>query len=150
VASRRSAVHGWWEGSSPNRDPSAAAGTIPLVGLDRPPRFPAGAVTDRVRGAILAAAKSLQITPRQLVAIHGAAEYLADIGDIVHDVEERYQLAPNSLLQEVNRRAEQWASQGRFERGPYDHFSDPGDLRERVLNEHGAELVCSSYRRRSF
>lgn len=69
--------------------------------LDRPPRAPAGAVTDRVRRAILAAADRLGIDAAMLLGLHAQAEHVGSWGDLIADVEERYHFAPGALLEEV-------------------------------------------------
>jgi hypothetical protein len=68
------------------------------VPLDRPPRPPAGELTERVRRAILAAARRLNLDASELLDRHAQAEALADVHDVVNDVEERYGLDPKSLL----------------------------------------------------
>src|SRR3954447_21839474 len=80
-----------------------------LVSLTRPPRAPAGAVTDRVRSAILREAARLDITARSLLDLHARAEHLAGMADVVSDVEERYGLETRELIVRVERRAQAWA-----------------------------------------
>lgn len=77
---------------------SDASATITAVPLDRPPRPHAGAITDRVRRAILAAASRIDFEATELLDRHAHAESLAEMRDIVDDVEERYGLEPTSLL----------------------------------------------------
>jgi hypothetical protein len=67
------------------------------IPLDRPPRPPAGAVTERVRRAILAAARRLDLDASELLERHAQAESL-DVDDVVDAVEERYGREPKSLL----------------------------------------------------
>jgi len=69
-----------------------------LVPLDRPPRRPAGAVTDRVRRAVLASAGQLGLDAEQLLDLHGKAEHLASRADLMADVEERYGFEEGTLL----------------------------------------------------
>ena len=88
---------GWWERSSPNPLVSDAAATIGRVPLDRPPRPPAGAVTDRVRRSIIATAERLGIQTTTLLALHAEAENLGSVGDLLDDAEERYSLPSGSL-----------------------------------------------------
>ena len=68
------------------------------VPLDRPPRVATGAVTARVRHAILVAASRMDFHAAALLDRHARAESLAEVRDIVDDVEERYRLEPKSLL----------------------------------------------------
>jgi hypothetical protein len=63
------------------------------VPLDRPPRSPTGAVTERVRRAILSSARErLAFDAPELLALHVEAEYVADTRDLLADVERRYKL----------------------------------------------------------
>lgn len=75
--------------------------------LDRPPRPPAGAITDRVRRAVLASATRRGIRLSDLLDVHNQAEHIGDWVDLLGDVEERYALAPQSLLTSVGARREQ-------------------------------------------
>jgi HEPN domain-containing protein len=65
--------------------------------LDRPPRPPAIAITERVRRAILVAASRANLDASKLLERHAGAESL-DVDDVVDAVEERYGLEPKSLL----------------------------------------------------
>jgi HEPN domain-containing protein len=71
------------------------------VTLDRPPRAPARAITDRVRGAILAEGDRLGLQSPALLATHVRAEHVAHARDLFADVEERYQMHTGSLLTAV-------------------------------------------------
>ena len=71
---------------------------ITAVPLDRPPRVATGAIRERVRRAILAAAGRMDRDATELLDRHARAESLAEVRDIVDDVEERYGLDANSLL----------------------------------------------------
>ncbi len=75
---------------------------------------------DRVRGAILREAARLGVAPSSLLEMHARAEHLANLGDVISDVEERYELETRELIARIDRRAREWASAGRFTRGPYD------------------------------
>lgn len=68
------------------------------VPLERPPRPPAGAVTDRVRRAILASAGRLGLDAGELLDLHAKAEHLATRDDLIADVEERYGFEEGTLL----------------------------------------------------
>ncbi len=72
--------------------------------LDRPARPPAGAVTDRVRSAILIEAQRRKLDPATLLDLHAEAEYLGDLADVVADVEERYLMPKGSFVGAVWRR----------------------------------------------
>lgn len=74
---------------------------MPAVPLDRPPRPPAGAITERVRRAILRAAERLGVWPITLADVHCESEHLGHVTDLANDVEERYQLATGSIAQLV-------------------------------------------------
>ncbi len=109
--------------------------------LDRPLRAPAGAITERVRGAILAQAKRLGISPEDLVSGHARAEFLEDLSAVLADIEERYQLSAGSLVARSSMRVLVWAQQGRISRnGSYD-FADLNQLQRRVLAESRCELA---------
>lgn len=58
--------------------------------LDRPPRPPAGAVSDAVRSAILAEAHRRGLQAPALLAFHAEADYHADLRHVLADVEQRY------------------------------------------------------------
>jgi hypothetical protein len=61
--------------------------------LDRPPRPPAGAITERVRRAILRGAQEqLELKAPKLLSLHTEAEYLASARDLLTDLDERYKL----------------------------------------------------------
>jgi hypothetical protein len=68
------------------------------VPLDRPPRPAVGAISGRVRRAILAAADRMNLHASELLNQHARAEALADAHDVIDDVEERYGMEPESLL----------------------------------------------------
>jgi hypothetical protein len=74
------------------------------VPLDRPPRQPAGAVTDRVRQAILLEAQARKLDPRTLLDLHAKAEYLANLADVISDLEERYRMDSGAFVRHVWRR----------------------------------------------
>ena len=74
------------------------------VPLDRPPRPSAGAVTDAVRGAILAEALRRGLPAPVLLAFHAEADYHAGLRYIVADVEQRYGMPSGSLAWHVARR----------------------------------------------
>ena len=70
--------------------------------LDRPPRPPAGAVTDRVRGAILRRAhEDLRLNAVAVLALHTEADHLADTRDLLLDIEQRYNLNPGAMISAV-------------------------------------------------
>lgn len=69
--------------------------------LDRPARPPAGAVTDRVRRVILAAAERQRISWTSLLSRHAQAEHIGGWDDLIADVEERYELPTGSLAEQV-------------------------------------------------
>jgi hypothetical protein len=72
-----------------------------VVPLDRPPRPPTGAITGRVRRAILRHADRLNISATGLVALHGQAEHIGSHVDLLADVEERYGMATRHLASQV-------------------------------------------------
>ena len=73
--------------------------------LDRPPRPPAGAVTERVRKAILANAQRLcGLDASGLLTLHEQAEHVADRQDLIADLEERYGMPTGSFVGRVWRR----------------------------------------------
>lgn len=101
--------------------------------LERPLRPPAGAVTDRVRRAILLAADRLGIKPIVLLGMHGEAEHIGSPPDLLEDAEERYNLPTRSLAEQVaNRIAEATG------------FSYSPGAREQLFSERGAEFILLS------
>ena len=80
---------------------SDAAGTISIVMLERPARQQTGAITTRVRRAILLAGEGLGIPPTTLLRLHGQVEYIGSPADLIADVEERYELAARSVARKV-------------------------------------------------
>ena len=125
---------GWWERSSPNPGRSDAVAIIQLMSVDRPARPPAGAITDRVRKAILRSGRKehlgehLGLSPPQLLDRHLDVECLGNLGDLLSDVEERYQLKPRELGKRIDTCAEHWVS-------------TVLPTAEHVLERHGHELV---------
>ena len=65
--------------------------------LDRPPRPPAGALTDAVRSAILAEAHRRGLQAPDVLAFHAEADYHADVRHVLADVERRYALPAGSF-----------------------------------------------------
>lgn len=57
--------------------------------LDRPPRPPAGALTDAVRSAILAEAHRRGLQAPAVLAFHAQADYHADVREVLADNEQR-------------------------------------------------------------
>jgi HEPN domain-containing protein len=81
-----------------------AGETMRDVPLDRPARPAAGAITERVRNAILAEARRKTLQEPALLAKHVRAEHLAHARDLLADVEERYRMPIGSLLTAVTTR----------------------------------------------
>ena len=72
------------------------------VTLDRPPRPPAGAVNDLVRGAILRRAhEDLGLNAVAVLALHTEADHLADTSDLLLDIEQRYNLNLGAMISAV-------------------------------------------------
>jgi hypothetical protein len=75
------------------------------VPLDRPPRPPAGALTDAVRGAILRRLhEDFGLSAPDVLAVHTQAEYLAGTRSLLEDLERRYALPDGSIENAVARR----------------------------------------------
>jgi len=75
------------------------------VPLERPPRPPAGAVTDVVRGAILRRLHDdLGLRAPNVLALHTQAEFIPDTEGLLEDLERRYQLPVGSIEAAVARR----------------------------------------------
>ncbi|MGH2943249.1 MAG: hypothetical protein ACRDLN_10820, partial [Solirubrobacteraceae bacterium] len=72
--------------------------------LDRPPRPPVGALTDRVRGAILAEAQRRGLDVQALLALHVEGEHVGNIEDLVGDLEERHHMQTGAFLERLGRR----------------------------------------------
>jgi len=145
AVSRNRGPDGWREGCSPNPDPSAARGTIRLVTLERPPRTPAGALTDRVRTAILRDAERAGITPAALLVLYARAEYLGTPSDIANEIEERYQLGRGALVKQMDHRADQWVDASRFTKDMWTDYVSRDDLKHRVLDEHAHEIMLLEF-----
>ena len=101
--------------------------------LDRPPRQPAGALTDRVRSAILAEAERLGLKAHSLLATHVRAEHLAHARELLTDVEERYGMPAGSMLRAVVDRV--------FGNTVWNHPSMTSMATEQVFGEHGARHI---------
>jgi hypothetical protein len=72
---------------------------VPLI---RPPRPPAGAVTDALRGAILRrASENLGFDEAKVLSLHTGAEFVRDTRALFADVELRYDLASGALQRTV-------------------------------------------------
>jgi hypothetical protein len=94
---------------------------MPGVPLERPPRPPAGAVTDAVRGAILRRAHAaLGLNAASVLSLHTDADYLPDTRALIADVEQRYAL-------DKRLRAGLWYRISRDGRARHTQLSDVSD-----------------------
>lgn len=102
--------------------------------LDRPPRPPAGAVTDAVRGAILRRLHDdLGLRAPDVLAVHTQAEYLADTQSLLEDLERRYGLPDRSIENAVGGRIAPVEARTGFSYSP--------GVGPKVLSEMGAGFV---------
>jgi hypothetical protein len=115
------------------------------VTLERPPRTPAGALTDRVRTAILRDAERAGITPAALLVLYARAEYLGTPSDIANEIEERYQLGRGALVKQMDHRADQWVDASRFTKDMWTDYVSRDDLKHRVLDEHAHEIMLLEF-----
>lgn len=74
------------------------------MAVERPPRPPAGAVSDAVRSAILAEAHRRGLQAPAFLAFHAEADYHADLRHVLADVEQRYAMTAGSFAWRVARR----------------------------------------------
>jgi len=103
------------------------------MALVRPPRLAVAALTDRVRGAILAEYHRLSQPASALLATHVRAEHLAHARDLLADVEERYQTPTGSLLNGVRERM--------FGSTVWQHPSLGGMAEQHVFSDNGARHI---------